>query len=190
MRFLDSLFGRTRLPRPKAEQLFQLITVELDLQTRLGWVPAGEAALCLKPLTTLEYEATEKELLDLIRLVAKESDTKAEMQIDELRYRWFIFSDEDFEDLVGVIHIAGQELQEKGYGEQMLAALFRFERSGKDAPHYLIYSYKRGAFYPFIPLPGKKRANADELRAGSLLEGLLPCESDYSRWYPLWDAPI
>ena len=50
----------------------------------------------------------------------------------------------------------------------MLAAVFRFSGPEVQAPHYLIYSYKRGAFYPFI-LARQKRAHAQELRAGSLL---------------------
>ena len=32
---------------------------------------------------------------------------------DAYGYLWLTFTDEDFEDLVGVIHIAGQELGEK-----------------------------------------------------------------------------
>lgn len=189
MRCFDWLFGRTRLARPQTEPLFRLITAQTDLQATLGWVGAGRAALCLKPVATVEFKETEKELHDLLRLVVEESDTRLNVEMDAYGYLWLIFGDEDFEDLVGVIHIAGQELCEKGYSEQILAAVFRFSGPEVQAPHYLIYSYKRGAFYPFIPLPNKRRAQAQELRAGALLAGLLPYESDYTRWYPLWDCP-
>jgi hypothetical protein len=189
MRFFDWLFGRTRLARPQTEPLFRLITAQVDLQATLGWVCADRAALCLKPMATVQFKETEKELHDLLRLVVEESSTRLHVELDAYGYLWLIFTDEDFEDLVGVIHIAGQELGEKGYGEQMLAAVFRFSGPEVQAPHYLIYSYKRGAFYPFVPLPGKKRAHAQELRAGSLLSEFLPYEADYSRWYPLWDCP-
>ncbi|MGI6082797.1 MAG: PspA-associated protein PspAB [Limnochordia bacterium] len=189
MRFFDWLFGRTRLTRPKSEPLFQLITAQVDLETALGWLSAGAAALCLKPMHTVEFMETKKELQSLLQLVLAESGTELRVEHDDYGYLWLIFKDEDFEDLVGVTHIATQELQEKGYGEQMLAAVFRFSGPGISAPHYLIYSYKRGAFYPFIPLPGKKRDHPRELRASSLLPKYLPLEADQSRWYPLWDCP-
>jgi hypothetical protein len=190
MRFLDALFGRTRLPRPKTEGLFTLVTAQLDLESNLGWRPAGKAALCLKPITTTEFEAVQAELEDLVKLAAHDSDTQVSIELDQYRYRWLIFADSDFEDLVGVIHIAGRELQDRGYGEQLLAAIFRFARGDELAPHYLVYSYKRGAFYPFIPLPGQKRDTAAEMRAGALLGDQLPAERDQARWYPLWDCPV
>ena len=41
------------------------------------------------------------------------------------------------------------ELQAKGFGEQLLAAIFRFD--GGKHPVYLIYGYKRATFWPFVP---------------------------------------
>ena len=69
MRFLDSLLGRTRLPRPQTEQLFQLITVA-RFTVSSGVVSAGEAALCLKPLTTVGSRSR-KRTARPSRLVAK-----------------------------------------------------------------------------------------------------------------------
>jgi hypothetical protein len=190
MRFFDALFGRTRLRRPKTEGLFDLVTAQVDLEVNLGWLPADTAALCLKPVTTVEFGVAQKELEELVRLAASDSGTAVRVEVDQFRYRWLIFTDPDFEDLVGVIHIAGNELLDKGYGEQLLAAVFRFRPEGTADPYYLIYGYKRGAFYPFIPLSGKRRDNPAELRAGALLERMLPTEKDQSRWYPLWDCPV
>jgi hypothetical protein len=190
MRFLDAILGRTRLPQPKMEALFGLITAQVDLEADLGWLPAGKAALCLKPVTTVDFSTAEAELEELVRFTAKDSDTQLQVQVDQYHYRWLIFSDNDFEDLVGVIHIAGKELQDKGYGEQLLAAIFRFNQREATTPGYLVYSYKRGAFYPFMPLPGQKRDNGAELHVGGLLGKHLPSESDHTRWYPLWDCPM
>ncbi len=190
MGWLDALLGRTRLPRPKTEELFTLVTAQVDIEADLGWVAAGRAALCLKPVTTAEFAEVEADLAGLVRLVATDSDTKVDVQVDEFRYRWLLFSDRDFADLVGVIHIAAQELQAKGYGEQLLAAVYPFAEKGAGAVAYVVYSYKRGAFYPFIPLADRKRDNGAELRAASLLERRIPVEKDYTRWYPLWDCPV
>lgn len=190
MRFLDALFGRTRLPKPKTEGVFTLITAEVGIKEALGWAPAGKAALCLKPLGTRDFALAGKELEELVKLVASESGTETRVKSDEFGYQWLLFSDPDFEDLVGVVHIAGKELQEKGYAGQLLAAVFRFALETGTYPCYLVYSYKRGAFYPFIPRERQKRDHPAELSAAGLLERHLPMEKDHSRWYPLWDLPL
>ena len=97
--------------------------------------------------------------------------------------------DPDFEDLVTTSHLVSSELQERGFGEQLLAALFRFD--GENRPVYLIYGYKRAAFWPFVPTgKDQERDNAEELRLKSELEKELPIEQDISRWFALFDAPF
>ena len=77
------------------------------------------------------------------------------METDSYRYRWIVLTDPQLDDLVALIHLAAQELQSHGYGPQLLAAVFRFTTPDRPAA-YLIYNYKRGAFYPFAP-PGPAR---------------------------------
>jgi hypothetical protein len=54
-----------------------------------------------------------------------------------------------------------------------------------------VYLYKRGTFYPFVPLPGtdQRRDNAVELQVRALLTDDLRIEPDLSRWFPVWGAP-
>ncbi|TKA06187.1 hypothetical protein FCI23_32825 [Actinacidiphila oryziradicis] len=56
-------------------------------------------------------------------------------------------------------------------------------------PRSLHSRYKRGAFYPFAPLPGEKRDNALELQVKALVTNDLRVEEDLSRWFPVWGAP-
>ena len=58
-------------------------------------------------------------------------------------------------------------------------------------PVYLVYGYKVGAFWPFVPT-GKDqgRDNAEELELKAKLEHELPIEQDLSRWFGLFDAPL
>ena len=77
-----------------------------------------------------------------------------------------------------------------GFGERVLAAVFPFEDSQK-RPVYLIYNYKRGAWYPFVPAPGdKQRAMERELQLKAQIGNELPIEAEIERWFPLWGAPI
>jgi hypothetical protein len=90
---------------------------------------------------------------------------------------------------VAGLHMTSQTLHEKGFGDQLLAAVFPFvDREEKLL--YWIYNYKRGSFYPFVPLPGKSRDNAYELRLRAVMEKELPIEPELERWYPLWDIPF
>ena len=54
----------------------------------------------------------------------------------------------------------------------------------------MIYGFKRGAFWPFVPLPDQKRDNALELDLKAKLERELPIEPDLTRWLALFDAPL
>ena len=70
-----------------------------------------------------------------------------------------------------------------------IGGLRRFD--GGEHPVYLIYGYKRGTFWPFIPIgDGQKRDNAGELRLKNDLEDELPFEEDLTRWMGLFGAPL
>jgi hypothetical protein len=82
-----------------------------------------------------------------------------------------------------------QEFNERGFGAQLLAAVFRFE--GGEHPVYWIYGFKTGTFWPFVPTGTKQeRDNARELELKAKLEPELPVEKDLSKWLALFDAPI
>ena len=90
------------------------------------------------------------------------------------------------------VHAAASELQARGFGAQLLAAVFRFEgRDGAEKPVYWLYGYKTGAFWPFVPAgEGQKRDNPEELELKSKLEGELPVEKDLTKWFGVFGAPI
>ena len=61
------------------------------------------------------------------------------------------------------------ELVAHGFGEQLLAAAFKFK--GGEHPVYFIYGFKRGAYWPFVPTgEGKERDNSEELELKAKLE--------------------
>jgi hypothetical protein len=55
---------------------------------------------------------------------------------------------------------------------------------------YLVYLFKRGTFYPFVPVGPEKRDTEEELRLRSLVSDDLKVEPDLDRWFPLWDLPV
>jgi len=191
--FWDFLLGRSRVPAARTEPLFALSTARFTLETASGWVPAGRAGLVLRPAEDSAFSSAAREIRDLMGLASQELGGRVQLERDEYGYLWFVFQDQDWEDLVAMTHMAGQTLVEEGYGDRLLAAVFRLEkREGAAAPLYLIFNYKRGSFYPFIPLDPlrKERDTAGEMRVFALLETELPLEKDLSRWYPLWNIPV
>jgi hypothetical protein len=55
---------------------------------------------------------------------------------------------------------------------------------------YLVYLFKRGTFYPFVPDGHEHRDTEQELRLKSLVADDLTVETDLDRWFPLWDLPV
>ena len=155
----------------------------------------GRAAVCLKPVEGADFTAADHEIQALVQLAANSRDFhgRATTEQDTLGYRWLLFNDSDLGECVNLIHLAGSTLQEKGYGEQLLVAGFRFRLGPESTRGHLLYNYKRGRFYPFIPsgTDGQRtRDHAAEFRASGALSTLLPMEQDISRWFPLWDSPL
>src|SRR6266516_2102872 len=183
------LFGRKKLKDPARERLFALSTAQVTLNVELGLQPAGAAAVVFKPLSVGEFVRAENELQALLDKVAQDSGSRVERRSDEFGFEWLVVRDPDLEDLVATVHLIGSELQSRGFGDRLLAAIFKFD--GKDRPVYWVYGYKRGAWWPFVPTGKEKgRDNADELELKAKLEGELPIEQDLSAWFGLFDAPL
>jgi hypothetical protein len=187
---LDSILGgKKKLKRASLDRLFALSTARVTLEVELGMKPGGAAAVIYKPMSAGEFGMAADEMKELLHVAAREAGSEVERHSDDYGFEWLVIRDDDFEDLVTAVHLISSELQAKGFGEQLLAAAFPFD--GADHPVYLIYGYKRGAFWPFIPAgDGQKRDNAGELRLKNELENELPFEQDLTRWMGLFGAPL
>jgi hypothetical protein len=184
----DVLFGRKKLAEPRDDRLFSLTTAAVTMETELGLKPAGAAAVAFKPQSSGEFRSAFDEIDQLVEAVAQSSGSEIERKSDEFGFDWIIVRDPQLEDLVGAAHTLASEMTAKGFGPQLLAAMFRFD--GGEHPVYWIYGFKRGAFWPFVPLGDQKRDNATELELKAKLEKELPVEQDLTRWLALFDAPV
>lgn len=192
MGLADVLFGRKKLKDAAGERLFAISTARITLEAELDLKSTSAAGVCFKPLSAGEFVRAENELQELLDVVANESGSKVERRGDELGFEWLLIRDQDFEDLVNSVHLVASELESRGFGPQLLAALFPFESKGFGAKRvYWIYGFKRGKFWPFVPKgEDKERDNAEELELKAKLEKELPIEPDLSRWFGIFDAPV
>jgi hypothetical protein len=185
----DVLFGRKKLKESQGERLFALSTARVTLDVELGLRPAKRAAVVFKPLSSGDFVRVENELHELLDIAARDTGSRVTRDEDAFGFNWIVVEDSDFEDLVATVHLVGAELKARGFGPQLLAAVFRFE--GGKHPVYFVYGYKRGAFWPFVPTGNdKERDNAEELELKAKLEQELPIEQDLTRWLALFDAPV
>jgi hypothetical protein len=188
---LDVLFGRKKLKDARREKLWALTTARITMETELGLKPGGAAAVCFKPLSASDFVRAENELQELLDVATSAYGSRIRRRSDEYGFEWLIVEDSDFEGLVTTAHMVGSELAARGFGPQLLAAVFRFEDRRRERPVFWIYSYKRGAFWPFVPTgAGQERDNAYELELSAKLERELPIEPDLARWFAMFDAPL
>lgn len=185
MGFLDGLLGgKRKLSGPAAkDRLFAIVTAQLALD-ELELNHKGKAGLCFQALQTADFTQIVKDAQELLTTSAEETGTTITTADDEFGYRWMVFADDDFDDLVTSVNMVSGELVAGGYGDRVLAAVFAFEGA------YFIYNYKRGYWYPFIPKAGKARDTEAELRLKAQLGGELPIEPELERWFPLWELPL
>jgi hypothetical protein len=190
--FLDALLGGRgkRVKGAAPDRLFAMTTAQVTLDTGLGLKHKGATAIVFQPLETADFDGILKETEELLSAEGQDTGTALESSADEYGYRWLIFRDPDFEDLVVALNTISTQLQESGYGDRLLAAVFPFA-DDKGRKIYFIYNFKRGGYYPFIPAPGDQARDSEgELRLKAQVGAELPFEEDMTRWFPLWQIPL
>jgi hypothetical protein len=194
----DVLTGRHEVKGPAPDRLFAISTAYIALQTEHQIEPAGAAAIVFQALQTSEFEATIKEMEEVVVATGGESGTKVHTQDDSFGYRWMVLRDGSIEDLAVGINAVSGSIETAGHGERLLCAVFAF-KDAKKRPVYFIYNYKRGFWYPFVPASGSstssstqptERSTERELQLKAQMASELPIEPELERWFPLWGIPI
>ena len=190
MGFLDILTGKRKIKQPAESRLFAMSTAAVHLEMSMDLRSSGKAAIVFQPLATADFTSIVNDMEEVLRGTGEDTGTQVEKTDDSFGYRWMVLADEDFEDLVVGVNVVSQALQDGGYGERILCAVFAF-RDAQDQPVYWIYNYKRGAYYPFVPAGGAQRRDTErELRLKAQIGLELPVETELERWFPLWGIPI
>lgn len=188
MGLFDILRGQRAPRRANLDNLFALSTSALTIQTGLGFTPSGRAGLCFKAIDAGMFAELVSDLDQLLAISRRDTGTEVSRHADSYGFSWIVLSDPDLDDLVTTTHVVSQTMEERGFSEQLLCAVFGFTHPGGVVD--LVYGYKRGTFYPFAPLGEKRRDNALELRIKASLEREMPIEPELERWYAVWDPPV
>jgi len=191
----DVLTGRHTVKGPAPDKLFAITTAYVTLQSEHQIEPAGTAAIVFQALATSEFEATLREMEEVVTATGGESGTTVSTQDDSYGYRWMILHNPEgspsVEDLAVGINAVSGSIETAGHGERLLCAVFAFADAQKRRI-YFIYNYKRGYWYPFVPVAGSsnERSTERELQLKAQMASELPIEPELERWFPLWGIPI
>ena len=192
MGFLDILLGRTKPVAPDLDQLFALPSAAVTLQTAAGFVPTGQGAVCFATVEGAAFEQTHREVQALLDADTDRTGPPVALTRDDYGYSWLVSSrtPDQLVELVNDLHAVNSAMEVNGFGPQLLCSLAGF-RDDAGRSLALVYLYKRGTFYPFVPLPGtaQRRDSALELQVKAALTDDLRIEQDLSRWFPVWGAP-
>jgi hypothetical protein len=192
----DILTGRHQLKGPAPDRLFAICTAYISLQAEHQIEPAGTAAIVFQALANSEFEATLREMEEVVTATGGDSGTTVSTQDDSYGYRWMILRSPpqapSVEDLTVGINAVASSIEAGGHGERLLCAVFAFTDARKQRV-YFIYNYKRGYWYPFVPAGAdgaKERSTERELQLKAQMASELPIEPEIERWFPLWGIPI
>ena len=202
MKLFDVLLGRTKPVQPNLDHLFGLPGAEITLEASAG--ARSDALRRASASSRRQDSSSPRPPRRSSSSSTSATDAKIHEESDSYGYRWAVIDDDDFSDLINQVHVVNTTLEDHGWGPQLLCSVFGFKPdpggaadpaaatgAPKVAGTYLVYLYKRGTFYPFVPLPGaEKRDNDHERLLNVTLAQDLEMEPDLERWFPLWGLPV
>jgi hypothetical protein len=190
MGLLDILAGKRKLDKPAEDRLFAITTAYVTFETKLSLTSRGSAAIVFQSLATADFASIVLDMKEVVTATASDSQTQVATSEDSYGFSWLILRGGDFDSLAVGINAVSSALQDAGYGERILCAVFAFQDE-RSRPVYWIYNYKRGYFYPFVPAAGGQQRDSErELVLKAQVGADLPVEPELQRWFPLWGIPV
>ena len=150
----------------------------------------GRCAVTFKTVSGTFFYEMQNEIERFLSSLRPEFDLTFKVITDTYGYMWIILEGKRVEDLLAGLTAVSDMVAEKGFSDQLLAAVFEFSCERKGGYQYLIYNYKYNKFYPFVPTVQKNRSTEQEMQIMATIGNEVPFERDMSLWYPLWDLPL
>ncbi|MFS0884801.1 PspA-associated protein PspAB [Aeromicrobium sp. 179-A 4D2 NHS] len=187
MGFLDGLLGRSKPAKADLDVLFRVPQAALTLQAE-GFAFSGRGAVCFRDA---DGRADDELIASAQEMIRTDPDASVELLHDEFGFTWLEVTRPtgDVSGLVTDLHAVNSTLADHGFDAGLLCSTVVFEQDGRRLA--LVYLFKRGTFYPFVPDPAaaRRRDNPVELQIRALVEGDIPIEADLGRWLAIWGAP-
>lgn len=190
----DALMGRKKPPKPDLDNLFGLPSAAVTLEAAVGFRPTGSGGVAFRAPEGKAFADVQAEIEALVG-VGDEGSTSSRVTVtrDDFGYTWIVVATDpaDMATLVTDLHAVNVSLVDAGFGPTLLCTLVTFD-DHRERRLGLVYLFKQGTFYPFVPDPDagpQRRDNITELQVRDLVADDLVCEGDLTRWFALWGAP-
>jgi hypothetical protein len=181
-------------PGTDSDAIFSLSSAYITLETKLGLKSTGRCALSLKSVDGMHFTEMKDDIQRFLNIGKSDVELSNRMIVDSYGYLWVILDGKSMGDILAGISAVGDTIQEKGFSNQLLVAIFEFNNNEKpnngDSIQYLVYNYKFNKFYPFVPFGQKTRNSENEMKIMATIADEVPFEKDMTLWYPLWDLPF
>jgi hypothetical protein len=184
----DVLSGRSKPPKNNLDSLFGIPGAAVTLQTSMGFRATGVGSVCFRAAEGAAFAQTQSEVVEL--LDSDEYGAPVEQTTDQFGFTWLVSRQDaaGIDVLVTDLHAVNTTLEAQGFGPSLLCSVVVFEDLLKRRLG-LVYLYKQGKFYPFVPTGPNSRDNILEIQVRDLLANELPLEPQLNRWMAVWGAP-
>ena len=179
-----------------SDLIFSLSSSHITLDTKIGLVTTGRCALVIKTNSGQYFREMEQEVKRFLDAMEREESSAVDLHYDTITdyhdYLWIVLYGKRIEDLLAGLTAVGDLVIERGFSNQMLAAVFQFYSERDNKSSFLIYDYKWNKFYPFVPINHKRktRDTTEEMRIMETIVDEMPFERDKDLWRPLWNLPL
>ena len=180
-----------------SDLIFSLSSSHIALDMKIGLVTTGRCVLVIKTSGGQYFREMEKEIKRFLDTMEREESSTVDLHYDTISdyegYLWIVLYGKKIEDLLVGLTAVGDLVIERGFSNQILAAVFQFynERDSNQSS-FLVYDYKWNKFYPFVPISHKRktRNTTEEVRIMETMAYEMPFEKDKDLWRPLWNLPL
>ena len=180
-----------------SDLIFSLSSSHITLDRKIGLVTTGRCVLVIKTNGGQYFREMEQEVKRFLDALETEDSSAVDLHHDTITdyhgYLWIVLYGKRIEDLLAGLTAVGDLVMERGFSNQIVAAVFQFynERDNNQSS-FLIYDYKRNKFYPFVPVSHKRktRNTTEEMRIMETMADEMPFEKDKDLWHPFWNLPL
>ena len=178
--------------KESSDAIFSLSSGYITLETKLGLKNTGRSAVSIKVVDGMYFSDMKEDIQRFLDASKTDFGLRYRTVSDSYGYLWVIIEGKHMEDILAGVTAVGDTVEEKGFSDKLLAAIFEFRSNmdNNDSIQYLIYNYRRNNFYPFIPTGQKNRDTEQEMKILSAVEQEVHFEKDMAFWYPMWDLPF
>jgi hypothetical protein len=178
--------------KTNSDAIFSLSSAYITLETKLGLKNTGRSAMSMKVVDGMYFSDMKEDIQRFLDASKTDFDLRYRTLTDSYGYLWVIIEGKHMEDILAGVTAVGDMVEEKGFSDKLLAAIFEFSSNieNNNSIQYLIYNYKRNNFYPFIPTGQKNRDTEQEMKILSAVGQEVKFEKDMAFWYPMWDLPL